>query len=80
MSRDPTIPLPPPLSVEMPNWHSRSACSEITFRRRYRYRAVMPVSRGTECGSHAAAPAVLTIRRGLQRTPVPARASDDRDG
>ncbi|HBW69138.1 MAG TPA: hypothetical protein DEF43_18715 [Chloroflexus aurantiacus] len=34
---------------------------------------------GLECGSHAAAPVVLTIRRGLQRTPVPIRNPDDED-
>ncbi len=46
----------------------------------HRYSRIMRVSRGVECGSHAAAPAVLTIRRGLQRTPVPVRAPDDGDG
>jgi hypothetical protein len=44
------------------------------------YPLVMHVSRRVECGSHAAAPAVLTIRRGLQRTPVPVRAPDDGNG
>ena len=44
------------------------------------YPLVMRVSRGVECGSHAAAPAVLTIRRGLQRPPVPVRAPDDGEG
>jgi hypothetical protein len=44
------------------------------------YARIMRVSRSLECGSHAAAPAVLTIRRGLQRTPVLVRDSDDGDG
>ncbi len=44
------------------------------------YPLVMRVSRGVECGSHAAAPAILTIRRGLQRPPVPVCDSDDGDG
>ncbi|MEJ5346384.1 MAG: hypothetical protein WHS83_15840 [Chloroflexus sp.] len=44
------------------------------------YPLVMRVSRSLECGSHAAAPAALTIRRGLQRTPVPVCDSDDGDG
>jgi hypothetical protein len=44
------------------------------------YAPVMCVSQGLECGSHAAAPAALTIRRGLQRTPVPVRNPDDGDG
>ncbi|GIV92068.1 MAG: hypothetical protein KatS3mg056_0777 [Chloroflexus sp.] len=44
------------------------------------YPFVIRVSRGVECGSHAAAPATLTIQRGLQRTPVPVRDSDDGDG
>jgi len=44
------------------------------------YPLVMRVSQGLECGSYAAAPAALTIRRGLQRTPVPVRDSDDGDG
>ncbi|WP_273066856.1 hypothetical protein [Chloroflexus aurantiacus] len=44
------------------------------------YTRIMCVARSVECGSMAAAPAVLTIRRGLQRTPVPARTPDDGDG
>ncbi|WP_322816037.1 hypothetical protein [Chloroflexus sp.] len=44
------------------------------------YPLVMRVSYSLECGSHAAAPAVLTIWRGLQRTPVTVRAPDDGDG
>ncbi|RMG49674.1 MAG: hypothetical protein D6716_10735 [Chloroflexi bacterium] len=44
------------------------------------YAQIMCVSQGLECGSHAAAPAVLTIRRRLQRTPVPVCDSDDGDG
>jgi hypothetical protein len=44
------------------------------------YPFVIRVSHGLECGSHAAAPAILTIRRRLQRTPVPVRDSDNGDG
>jgi hypothetical protein len=44
------------------------------------YPLVRRVSRSLACGSHAAAPAALTIRRGLQRTPVPVRSPDDGDG
>ncbi|RMG49522.1 MAG: hypothetical protein D6716_11095 [Chloroflexi bacterium] len=44
------------------------------------YTRIMCVAQGLECGSHAAAPAVHTIRRGLQRTPVPVRTPDDGDG
>jgi hypothetical protein len=32
-----------------------------------RYQTELPVACGMECGSHAAAPAVLTIRRVVQR-------------
>ncbi|GIV94967.1 MAG: hypothetical protein KatS3mg056_3676 [Chloroflexus sp.] len=44
------------------------------------YARIMCVSRSLACGSPAAAPVVLTIRRGLQRTPVPVRTPDDGDG
>ena len=44
------------------------------------YTRIMRMSNSLECGSHAAAPAVHTIRRGLQRTPVPVCDSDDGDG
>jgi hypothetical protein len=44
------------------------------------YTPIMCVSRSLACGSVAAAPAVLTIWRGLQRTPVPVRTPDDGDG
>ena len=44
------------------------------------YTRIRCVSRSLACGSHAAAPAVLSTRRGLQRTPVPVRTPDDGDG
>ena len=44
------------------------------------YPFVIRVSRSVACGSHAVAPAVLTIQRGLQRPPVPVRDPDDGDG
>ncbi len=68
---DLTNTLPPPPSVEVQNRRFRVAHSGITFRPGYRCPPGLPGSRGVACGSHAAVPAVLTMRRDARRAHLP---------
>ncbi len=47
--------------------HFRWPHRRMTYRHRYRFQPGLPVSHHLECGSHAAAPAALSIRCAVQR-------------